>query len=95
MRIGRVTNISLSGALIATPFISRVLSRIQVIWSWPAGPVNDLAAVAACVVRETLDGIAVEWCEFAPSSVVQIIQAAESYSVALAVWSPRAVAKRA
>jgi hypothetical protein len=95
MRIGRMTNISLSGAWIATPLVSRVLSRIQVIWSWPARPVCDLVAVAAYIVRESMDGIAVEWCEFAPTAAAQIIQAAESYSLALAAWPPRSAAKRA
>lgn len=95
MRIGRLTNISLSGALIQTPYEPRMLSRIQAIWTSSWRPAHSLPGVAACIVRKSLDGIAVEWCEFAPTAVAQIIQAAASYPLPLSEWPPRSVAIRA
>jgi hypothetical protein len=85
---GRLTNISLSGALIATGFAPRIQSRIQASWSSPPRPTHYLPAVTAYIVRKSSDGIAVEWCEFAPTAVAQIMQAAASYASASADWPP-------
>jgi hypothetical protein len=82
--IGRLINISMSGALIATALEPRVLSRIRVIWSLRARLRHHLPAVAACVVRESSEGIAVEWCDFGAIAVVQTIQAAASYPLIIA-----------
>jgi hypothetical protein len=85
---GRLTNISLSGALICTAFAPRVQSRIRASWSSPPRSTHYLPAVTAYIVRASKDGIAVEWCEFAPTSVAQIMQDAASYPSASADCPP-------
>jgi hypothetical protein len=88
LHTGRLTNISLSGALITTAFAPRVLSRIQASWSSSPRPAHYFPAVAAYIVRKSEDGIAVEWCEFAPTAVAQIMLAAASDHLGPADWPP-------
>src|ERR1700728_1490372 len=64
VRIGRLTNLSLSGGFI-TGFGFRPLSRIHVSmeYPWPLQrPVEKLAAIVARVCEE---GAGIVWCEFA------------------------------
>jgi hypothetical protein len=73
VRIGRLTNLSLSGAFI-TGFGFRPLSRIHVSVEYPLPlqrPVEKLAAIVARVCEE---GAGIVWCEFAPRTMLELMR---------------------
>ena len=74
VRDARLTNLSLSGAFIDAGFDLRVLSRIQVVIELPLLFKYATPIIAAYVTRKFKDGIGVEWCEFAPQAVIQLIR---------------------
>ena len=71
---GRICNLSLSGAWISTnlPLAPGAVVRLS---EGQAGDPEELgAAIEACVVRCDETGIGIEWCEAAPSLVLQWLQ---------------------
>lgn len=71
---GRITNASLSGAFIRTdarlPAFGYVLVELNRNgWSHGAP-----ARIPAYVVRQTPDGVGVEWCEFAPLAITSLLK---------------------
>jgi hypothetical protein len=74
VRIGRLSNLSVSGAFIKADFDLRLLSRIQVAIELPHRSRHDAPIIAAYVARKNKDGIGVEWCEFAPPDVTRMLQ---------------------
>ena len=75
VRTGRITNLSLSGACIALPFHVRPLARVHVAL---ANRFNHATPViSAYVCRKVKDGIGVEWCEFAPQAVLELLRSAK------------------
>jgi hypothetical protein len=70
--IGRMTDLSLSGGFIAD-FDSRLLSRIQLIFDSPLGLRSGI--LLAYVARVDAQGIGIEWCEFAPRPVKELLRA--------------------
>jgi hypothetical protein len=73
---GRLMNVSLSGAFIQTTVDVRVLSRVDVMVEIPGRPKREAVPVSAYVARKSEVGIGVEWFEFAPSIVTQLIRSA-------------------
>jgi hypothetical protein len=73
---GRLTNLSLSGAFIRTKVDIRVLSRLHVVFELPRRPKKDAVTLMAFVARKSDEGIGIEWCEFAPRAVGELIRAA-------------------
>jgi len=76
VRQGRLINLSLSGAAVELTVELRRLSRVQLAWISshqyaPATPV-----ISAYVVRTYPGGVGLEWCEFAPRAVVELLRAA-------------------
>ena len=71
---GRLRNISLSGGFIETGSDARLLSRVHVAIEVPRRPGKDALVVPAYVARRTADGIGVEWCDFAPRAVAELIK---------------------
>jgi hypothetical protein len=71
--IGRIKNLSRSGALI-TDCDLPLFSLIQVIFESHQEPKPDEESVAAYVTRICDDGVGVEWCEFAPPAVAALLQ---------------------
>src|SRR5208282_4030386 len=71
---GCLTNLSLSGAFIKGGVDVRVLSRIQVVIEVPSRFKHATPIVSAYVARKFKDGIGVEWCEFAPQAVIDLIR---------------------
>ena len=65
--LGRIVDLSVSGAFIHTDGAVPPLARLEV--------VIDGIAVPAWVVRRTAGGIGVEWCQFAPSAIGTILRA--------------------
>jgi hypothetical protein len=83
VRDGRLIDLSVSGALIEADIDARVLSRVQVILLLPAYPRHEAPTVEAYVARKHQHGIAVEWCEFAPRAVRDLLGETVSGSLAL------------
>ncbi|MGC1520917.1 MAG: hypothetical protein WA803_05195 [Steroidobacteraceae bacterium] len=89
VRDGRLIDLSVSGALIEADFDSRVLSRVQVILLPPAWLRRDAPVVEAYVARKYKNVIGVEWCEFAPRAVRDLLRATVGGSHALYEGSGR------
>jgi hypothetical protein len=70
---GHITNASLSGAFIRMgarlPVFGYVLVELDGSGSRHRAPPR----IPAYVVRQTPDGIAVEWCEFAPPAITSLL----------------------
>ncbi len=74
VRNGRLANLSVSGAFIKADFDLRLLSRIQVAIELPQRSKHEAPNVAAYVARKFKDGIGIEWCQFAPAAITQMLQ---------------------
>ncbi len=73
VRHGRLTNLSVSGAMIKTDYDLRPLSRIQIVIEMPHMSRCEAPSVAAYVTRNTKAGIGIEWCEFSPGVVSELL----------------------
>ena len=71
--IGCMKNLSLSGALVRADADLGLHALIQVNINLPS-PSQRVAAVAAYISRKTREGVGVEWCEFAPSVVKDLLR---------------------
>jgi hypothetical protein len=71
--IGRLMNLSLSGAFIADLDL-RLFSLIYVVLESPPRPKHDGDVICAHVTRVCSDGIGVEWCEFGPPAVAKLLR---------------------
>ena len=75
VRDGRLADLSVSGALVKAEFEARVLSRIQVALDSPLWPKHDSPIVEAYVARRYKHEFGIEWCEFAPRAVTELLRA--------------------
>src|ERR1700733_13340371 len=71
--IGRLTNVSLSGAFLTPRFDLRTLARLQVFFEIPRTK-RLPSATDAFVARISAQGIGLEWCDFSPPAVVVLIR---------------------
>ena len=76
VRTGRLVNLSLSGGGVQGGFELRVLSRVQIALVLADGFTHATPMISAYVARSYPGGFGVEWCEFAPRSVVELLRAA-------------------
>lgn len=67
--LGLLLNVSLSGAYVKTSGSFRPLTRVDVGFDCGRFADSEMTRVAAFVTRTDADGVAVEWCEFAPDAV--------------------------
>jgi hypothetical protein len=74
VRPGKLTNLSVSGAQIRADFELRVLSRIYVTIDLPQRSKHEAPTVAAFVARKCKDGVGVEWCEFSPNAISELLR---------------------
>jgi hypothetical protein len=72
---GCLKNLSLSGALLKTDVDLRLHSLVEVSIHLPA-PSQHAAVVIAHVSRKFKDDVGVEWCEFAPGIVKDLLRSA-------------------
>jgi hypothetical protein len=70
---GCLKNLSLSGALVKADVDLGLHTLIQVSIQTPS-PSQQAAAIAAYVSRKVKEGVGVEWCEFAPSVVKDLLR---------------------
>jgi hypothetical protein len=68
---GCMKNLSLSGALVKADVDLRLHALINVSIKMP---LQRAAAITAYVSRKAGDGVGVEWCEFAPSIVKDLLR---------------------
>jgi hypothetical protein len=81
--IGRLTNISLGGALIISSLESSVGARIQVSIPMSSDGAMHDSVIDAYLIRRSDTAIAVEWAEFAPTDVIDLVRALPSYPSAM------------
>jgi hypothetical protein len=74
VRFGRMLNVSVSGALIKADLEVRVLARIEVAIDLPWRSRQEMPIIPAYVARNLREGIGVEWCEFAPPAISQLLR---------------------
>jgi hypothetical protein len=75
VRFGRLSNISVSGAFIRAELEVRVLTRIEVSIELPRRAKHEAPLIQAYVARKLRDGIGIEWCQFAPQAITELLQA--------------------
>jgi hypothetical protein len=74
LRPAQIANLSLSGACIKADYDLRALSRVEVVIAIPLKPGGDTSRISAYVTRNNKGGIGVEWCEYAPPVVNELMQ---------------------
>jgi hypothetical protein len=72
----RLKNLSLSGALMKSEHEFRLNTLIEIIISLPR-PAEGRATVKAHVTRKLNEGVAIEWCDFAPHAVKELLRTPE------------------
>jgi hypothetical protein len=81
---GRLANISLGGALIISSLESNVGARIQVSIPMDFGDKKYETVIDAYLIRRSDSAIAIEWAEFAPTQVIDLVRARASHPSAMA-----------
>lgn len=76
VRAGHLVNLSLSGAAVELGFDVRVLSRIRLALLMRHRFAHATRVINAYVARSYPGGIGLEWCEFAPEPVVDLLRVA-------------------
>jgi hypothetical protein len=66
---GRISNVSMSGAFIASPLAAGVFSYIRVKFTAMLHGKRSESVVEGQVVRRVATGFGIEWSEFAPEAV--------------------------
>jgi len=74
VRAARLTDVSMSGGFIATSMDLRELRRLQIALVVPHRFSQATPMISAYVARRHRDGIGVEWCDFAPQAVVELLR---------------------
>jgi hypothetical protein len=74
MRTGRLTDVSMSGGFIVTSVDLHELRRLQIALVLPHRFHQATPVISAYVARRHSDGIGVEWCDFAPQAVVELVR---------------------
>jgi hypothetical protein len=72
---GRVSNVSLGGALIVSSLDSNVGARILVSIPMDADGSTYESVLDAYLVRRSDTAFAIEWAEFAPTEVIDLVRA--------------------
>jgi hypothetical protein len=70
---GRMRNLSLSGALMTSDSDLRINSLIEVSIALPP-PSTRTAVIKALVSRKFNEGVAIEWNEFAPNIIKELLR---------------------
>jgi PilZ domain len=76
VREGWLTDLSVSGAQLMVDLEFRPLSRIAVTVVLPYRSKHEAPALQAFVTRKGRDAAGIEWCEFAPIAVRELLRSA-------------------
>jgi len=71
--MGRLKDVSISGAYVSTTAPPPLLARVRIIWRSTAG--IEPVGLEGYVVRTTSDGFAIEWMEVAPPGMEALTRA--------------------
>ncbi len=71
--IGQLRNLSRSGAFVAAPDL-QLFSLLHVAFEALGRPKQDEDTIVAYVTRVCDEGIGIEWCEFAPPVVCELLR---------------------
>jgi hypothetical protein len=78
VRSGRLTDLSVSGAAIRISADLRPLTRVQVVIVMPDRLSQPIPVVSGYVTRKFVDGVGIEWSEFAPDAVRELLKGARA-----------------
>lgn len=70
---GCMKNLSLSGAFVTSDRELRLYTLIEVSFALPP-PASCTAVIKAHVVRKIGEGVGIEWSEFAPNSIKELVR---------------------
>jgi hypothetical protein len=70
---GYMKNLSLSGALVKADGNLKLYALVKVSIDMPSGS-QRTAEITAYVSRKNMEGVGVEWCEFAPRGVKDLLR---------------------
>ena len=70
---GRICNVSISGAFVATLLPVRLYAYVTIHISAMVHGKRSATALEAQVVRRSAEGIGVEWCELAPEAIRSLL----------------------
>jgi hypothetical protein len=79
VRQARLLDLSASGGYLKVSGDLRLLSRIQIALAFPSRLTHPTPMVAAYVTRKGKDGVGVEWCEYAPRAVLELLRYAAAH----------------
>jgi hypothetical protein len=82
VRDGRLTDLSVSGAHLAVDLDLRLLSRVEIVVVLPYRCKHQAPAIYGYVTRKYRDGFGIEWCEFAPLAVRELLRCAARHPYA-------------
>jgi hypothetical protein len=88
VRDGRLTDLSVSGAHLVVDLDLRLPSRVEIVVVLPYRSKHEAPAIYGYVTRRHRDGFGIEWCEFAPVPVRELLRSAVRHPYA----SPRRTA---
>jgi hypothetical protein len=72
--LGRLSDVSVSGALVKINLDARVLCRIQLALILPHRPRRNAQIIEAYVARKQAGGLGIEWCDFAPRAIGELLR---------------------
>jgi hypothetical protein len=72
-------DLSASGAYIKVCADLRLLSRVQIALALPHRLTHPTPMVAAYIARNGKDGVGVEWCDYAPKAVLELLRYAAAH----------------
>jgi hypothetical protein len=72
--MGRLVNMSLSGGAIETSLDLRIFSRIQLAPTTAHRSAHATRMISAYVVRKYPGGVGIEWCDFAPQAIAELMR---------------------
>jgi hypothetical protein len=76
VRDGRLTDLSVSGGHLEVDMDLRAGARVEVLVVLPYRSKHEAPAVYGYVTRKYRDGFGIEWCEFAPDAVAELLRLA-------------------
>jgi hypothetical protein len=79
VRPARLLDLSASGAYLKVTADLRLLSRVQIAIVLPHRPAHPTPMVAAYVARKGKGGVGVEWCEYGPGPVLELLRYAAAH----------------
>jgi hypothetical protein len=81
-REGRLSNLSVSGALLIADLETRILARVEIHVVTPHRRVHEAPGIQAFIARRYRHGFGLEWCEFAPDAIADLLRAAQRHPFA-------------